>query len=211
MTIRVFAILLGLLAVCLTSCSEERKREAARLERMMSGDTTAEVEPATTPAGQDSSTVALPQTVEPAGMQETLPASGSTPDQPRTESGDAGAIVSQANAEPMTLEQPTDTAPDVNAIPEEAGATKPAMPRRPVGESYTVQVGSGVTIEEAQALVAKLQQDGYDPYIATVTINDRNNYRIRIGRLPTPEEAQLLKNELARKYAIEPWIDKISE
>ncbi|MEW6049740.1 MAG: SPOR domain-containing protein [Candidatus Zixiibacteriota bacterium] len=210
MTTRVLVIFTGVMAVGLISCSEERKREAARLERMLSGDTVAQIDSSYSTILQDSSPVVqYAEYLTDSAMEAPIGADTGV-DRTATEQT-AVTLIDQVTVEPMAADVPPDTVPDINAIPEEAAVSRPTMPRRPVGESFTVQVGSAVTLVEARALVTKLENDGYQPYIATVTVNDRDHYRIRVGRLPTSDEAMRLKDELATKYAIEPWIDKISE
>lgn len=216
-------IILGILTIGLVGCSEERKREAARLERLASGDSTALEDTLIAEARGDT---ASPQ------VDSAFDTTQSVQSEPRDlRAVDSQAVVpvnqpatdtqTRAVAESLTSgakDQPVvqDTAPDVNAIPKENGQptesrpTGTDMPRRPISV-YTVQVGSAGTEAEANSSLARYRQDGYEPYIATVTSGGRELYRIRIGKCASQQEANRLRDELGTRYGIEPWIDKISE
>jgi len=212
-------IILGVLTIGLVGCSEERKREAARLERLASGDSTALED--TLIAGVPDDTTSSPLDSTPIVPTEppALPTGDSQAlvavNQPATDPQPIAAAESLAgSSQAQAVVQ--DTAPDVNAIPQENGQSTESqptgsdMPRRPVSV-YTVQVGSAGTKAEASSSLARYRQDGYEPYIATVTSGGRDLYRIRIGKCATQQEAIRLRDELGTRYGIQPWVDKISE
>ncbi len=96
---------------------------------------------------------------------------------------------------------------DVYAIPEE-GVTEPAMPGRPAGSGYAVQVASCEDEQYASYLVELYTERGYQPYVTVYTEGGQRFHRVRIGLFESLSEAQQLKMELADMYSIEAWIDR---
>ncbi len=197
------------MAVFLTiSCSEERKREAAKLENQLKGDTTAQV--AVSPVSVDSLT----------RPQDTIPETSQTPAvvakvvdssiPPPVVAGHAEAVLDS----PRSASTKTETEPvaDVNAVPEEGSGAKPQtiMPKEP-HDGFTIQVGSSVSEEYAQEMAKTFTDRGYQAYVASVTVDGKTHYRIRVGFYGSTVEAKSVLAELKNKYSVEGWIDPVTK
>jgi len=198
-----------ILAVFLTiGCSEERKREAAKLENQLKGDTTAQV--AVSPVSAD--TLTRPHETIPESSQTpavvTLAVDSSVP-QPVAE-GHAEAVLDS----PRSASTRTETEPvaDVNAVPEEGSGTKPqaVMPKEP-HDGFTIQVGSSLSEGYAQEMAKTFTERGYQAYVASVTVDGKTHYRIRVGFYGSTVEAKSVLAELKNKYSVDGWIDPVSK
>ena len=126
------------------------------------------------------------------------------------------AVGCKKNEEQAVLPPPVETsaiadttsilAVDTLATVEES----PGMPPAPKGSGYAVQVAS--TTDEAYALnqVELWKKRGYEPFVSTITHNNRTHYRIRFGLFATHAEAKKVADELADKYSVKSWIDQMS-
>lgn len=95
---------------------------------------------------------------------------------------------------------------DADAVSEESVT----MPRRPIGEGYTVQVAASETEEYAVYLIDLYTERGYEPYVTEFWIGGEQHYRVRIGLFETYSEAEALRDELFDKYSVEAWIDEVA-
>ncbi len=100
---------------------------------------------------------------------------------------------------------------DAAAIPEEEQPEVMAMPPEPAGEGYTVQVASCENREYAGYLVDLYFGRGYDPFVSEALIEGQMYYRVRIGNVQSMAEAKELKLELADRYSLDPWIDRLNQ
>lgn len=100
-------------------------------------------------------------------------------------------------------------ATDASAIPAEE--TAPAMPRRPAGDGYTVQVAGCESEDYARHLVNLYIERGYEPYVSEFSYDGQVYYRVRIGLYDDFGSARQLQAELSDKYSIEAWIDQVSK
>jgi cell division septation protein DedD len=206
-------IFCGLLAI---GCSEQRKREAAKLEQeMLAGQSqssdsiapdTARTTPAAAKAPIPSDTASAPAgalTRNPDGVIDSSSLQANT----------ASAVTRDTQAGSSTLAAVTaEQAPDVNAVPKENGASaRSAMPPHPGAGFWTVQIASSTSKTYSDSVVALFTARGYEPYLAVATVDNRDIYRVRIGRFPTSREAAELRLKLADSYGIQPWVDKVSE
>ncbi len=212
-TIRYLAII-GVSAAVLVGCSEQRKQEAAKLARelaekdslnaLSSVPSQASVPAETLKAEEttiDSTRLASAEPLSPPLDSHTLQStsdSGITPETP----------VSVAAVATDTSTQP---APDVNAIPEETSHAAPAAMPPHTRDVYTVQIASSGSRAYADSVVNVFKSRGFEPYIAVATVGGKDLYRVRIGKLATPKEASDLRKQLADSFALDPWVDKISE
>lgn len=98
---------------------------------------------------------------------------------------------------------------DAAAVPDETVAQP--MPPVPRGEGYTVQVASCENLEYAQHLIDVYVNRGYEAYVTTITYEDQTYYRVRIGDYETLTEARALKEELADRFSLETWIDRLDQ
>jgi septal ring-binding cell division protein DamX len=229
MTLRRLAILLtalsGLLILLVAGCSEERKREAARLENELKGDTTAQTRVATSadslPRGDSSISPETAQTSSPVISAE--------------QSGDSvrdtqiQAAVTPDSSAPTAVQQPvTEPVADVNAVPEETSgarkkveerprepvvteqpAEKPSMPAQP-HDGFTIQVASTPSESYANETAQGYMDKGYQAYVATGTVDGKTYYRVRIGFYSTSAEARTVLTELKEKFAADGWVDEVT-
>lgn len=122
------------------------------------------------------------------------------------EQGDTSA---DSLTKPDQIEDTLAMAADVAAVPEEETSVK-AMPRRPAGEGYTVQVAACESSDYARYLVDLYSQRGYEPFVSEFSVEGQKFYRVRIGLFDSQSEAKQLKDELVDKYTVQPWIDLIA-
>ena len=85
-----------------------------------------------------------------------------------------------------------------------------AMPPAPEGDGFTVQVASCEDEDYARYLVELYQKRGYEPFVSTVNYEGQQYYRVRVGNFDRSAEASELRNELADKFSIEPWVDYLN-
>ncbi|MFZ1684430.1 MAG: SPOR domain-containing protein [Candidatus Zixiibacteriota bacterium] len=238
MTLRRLTILLaalsGILILLIAGCSEERKREAARLENELKGDTTSQTQVATTtdtiPRGDSS--------VPPESTQTSAPVV--TTDQPGGEAaGDTltqAAATGDSNSSTMAQQPVTEPVADVNAIPEETSGAKkkapvtlqetpkevpkdqtatdqpvekPSMPAQP-HDGFTIQIASTPSESYANETAKVYQDKGYQAYVATGTVDGKTYYRVRIGFYSTSAEARTVLTELKDKFATDGWVDEVT-
>ena len=98
---------------------------------------------------------------------------------------------------------------DATAIPKEESKPK-AMPARPTGDGYTVQVASCEDEGYARHLVEVYTSRGFEPYVSQISIEGQTYYRVRIGLYENFSEAKALKSKLEDDYSIAVWIDLVS-
>lgn len=114
-----------------------------------------------------------------------------------------------ATAQPATP-APETPAADVAAVPQEEETAMSAMPSAPSGDGFTVQVASCENRDYASHLVDVYFGRGYEPFVSTFNEDGQTYYRVRIGNLNSYAEAKALKLELADRYSINPWIDRLN-
>lgn len=194
-----------------TACSEEKKREAARLEAQLNGDTLqmsdSQAAVVDTPADSiviDSMTIQTLATTE-----ETVTTVDSSFISHQTMIDSVAPGTEQLAAQ--TENQPTDSIiPDVNAVPKENGQRATSMPRF-IADAYTVQVLSSTDQAYSQRVVDTFLIRGFESYLATVTRDGATYYRVRVGRFATSTEANMIAVEINRKYSLQSWVDKITK
>lgn len=86
----------------------------------------------------------------------------------------------------------------------------PAMPKRPAGDGFAVQVASCESEDYARHLISLYTDRGYEPYVTEISIDGQVFYRVRIGLYESVGEANRLKKEIEDKYSISVWIDMVS-
>jgi len=100
---------------------------------------------------------------------------------------------------------------DASAVPQEEQPDVISMPPAPAGDGYTVQVASCENREYAGYLVDVYFGRGYEAFVSTAMIEGQTYYRVRIGNVETYGEAKDLRLELADRYSIDPWIDRLNQ
>jgi cell division septation protein DedD len=73
-------------------------------------------------------------------------------------------------------------------------------------QEYTVQVGAFVQEENALTLKAQLEKDYRPVYIVIAERADRRYYRVRVGKLRTEEQADLLASRLSQLEKLETFV-----
>jgi cell division septation protein DedD len=208
MTVQKGFLIAGLAALLIVGCSEEKKREAARLEAQLNGDTAATTDVAAVPvtSPQDS----LQSQASPAEST-TVPAA--TPlVSVTTDSAIVGRDTTVRAEIEKKADQPQDSVPpDVNAVPEETGRSRSeAMPPQ-LRDLFTVQVASSPSETYSKTVVDSFVSRGYEAYIATVTVGEKTYYRVRVGKFSARSEASAVSAEINDKYLLQSWVDKIAE
>ena len=88
----------------------------------------------------------------------------------------------------QSLLEPTRTDP-IGHLAESAGLSK----------KWSVQISAAPAKDIADALVQRLKGNGYDGYVVQAEVNGQTYYRVRVGRFDTREEAESVRQSLARQ------------
>jgi DedD protein len=171
-------------------------------------------------------TIDLDAPTAPAGAQSSAPAVALPPVAPAPAPADADraqpgeAAVATPEPEPSRSEQPATMPPagqvtPSQAPPRPAAATGPAPvttpaaapttaqaapradTRKPAG-SFVVQLGSFGSRENAERLVRDMTAKGFATFIAPITTNGRELYRVRVGPTRDRASAEALAAQLKR-------------
>ncbi len=105
---------------------------------------------------------------------------------------------------------PTATAVAVVSKP----APHPTQPRLPTtahrpaedewaDAGWTVQVNATTDHDEARTLAARLRSRGFDAYVVQAPLRGQTWYRVRVGRLPTRDQAKDLEERLRRSEGMD--------
>ncbi|MEW5795734.1 MAG: SPOR domain-containing protein [Candidatus Zixiibacteriota bacterium] len=178
-------LLAGLMLAVTHGCSEKQK-EAARLEqevRDLEANDSASLDPSASSA-------------ETTAQAESDPAQSAV--------ADPAALPPEVRPQPETKPEPP-SAVETSRPVESPGP----MPPAPSGGGYTVQIASSETPEYARYLVSVYTERGYQPFVTTITYDNRTYYRVRVGQFKSVAEATVLMNELVDRFSIQPWIDRI--
>jgi rare lipoprotein A len=81
---------------------------------------------------------------------------------------------------------------------------RPAREKKEPG--YTVQVGAFIQRENALKLKAQLEERYQQVYIRVADTSDQRYYRVRVGRLPTEEQADQLASRLNAREKLETFV-----
>jgi rare lipoprotein A len=93
---------------------------------------------------------------------------------------------------------------EIRAVGRKEALVRPASEKGPQG--YTVQVGAFVQEENALRLKTHLEKDYRPVYIVIAETADRRYYRVRVGRLPTEDQADQLASKLGRLERLETFV-----
>lgn len=74
------------------------------------------------------------------------------------------------------------------------------------GAGYTVQVGAFIQQENALRLKADLEKRYHPVYIVSHEASDQRYYRVRVGRLPTEEQANQLASKLSGRENLDTFV-----
>lgn len=190
-----YIVIAGLMMLLSAGCSEERKREAARLAAELEARERGET------LSVDSSTLDSLDTAvqEVAGNSDA--GSGQTSD----------TTVEERDLPPEHSIAVPDTAfPEVDTQPSATQPSEPARLMPPIiSDGYTVQVESSPVQSYIEQQVEVFKQRGYDAYISAITRPDdqKTYYRLRVGRFATSEEAEALSREINSQFGVSSWVD----
>jgi cell division septation protein DedD len=114
-----------------------------------------------------------------------------------------------AAAQPAPAELAIKMKGDVRIAPasdaEDAGVQKisapPAAPRsgEPSEKKWSVQIASMPERSAADSLAQDLSEKGYAAYVVTAEVKGRTYYRVRAGRFDARQDAESMRQELARQ------------
>lgn len=139
------------------------------------------------------------------GEQE--PAQAVTPTPTPTEEPSTKAEAKEPVGETPKPEAKVEPRPE-KAQPTQPVAEAPTAP--PAGEGrYTVQVSSWTSPEEANRVVARLNNAGFEAYVVKASVKGRIWYRVRVGRFATTAEAQEAASKLRAVSENGVWVAKV--
>ncbi|MCM2272394.1 MAG: SPOR domain-containing protein [candidate division Zixibacteria bacterium] len=181
-----FLLIAGMLLM-LSGCTEERKREAARLAAELEAKERGETL-ATDPAGGENA-------------PETLIVNDDTIAIPQDDS--AATVDSVVSVIQSTLQKQQATS---DSIPPPAIKAMPPMMR----DGFSVQVESSPSQGYIMQQLQTFTDRGYDAYLGTVTIEGKTYYRLRIGKYADRNEAARVSEEINSMFNLKSWVDKAS-
>ncbi len=142
------------------------------------------------PAGNDAP-VALPEVAAP----DSAPAARAMPGEAASPAP-ATAITANSVAPPNNAAPPA-PAPAPTASAPSSAAPTPAVPRAEPG-TFVVQLGSFGSRDNAERLVRDMTARGFTTFIAPITSNGRELYRVRVGPTRDRASAEALAAALKR-------------
>lgn len=177
----------------LTGCSEERKREAARIAAEMEAKERGETLPPE-PIALDSMAVGA------------LDSAGEETHMARSTDQQADSTIQLVVDSTQTVAESKLTEPTNRlAVP----ATTPSMPPV-ITDGWTVQVESSPLHSYVESQVQVFKDRGYDAYLGSVTKEDKTYYRLRIGKFTDRAEAVRVSTEINSMYNLQSWVDRAS-
>jgi len=204
------------MAVLGSGCSEERKREAAKLENQLhsdSGQAAVDVKPVDSASAPRQA--AIP--ADSARANGADPGSAKVPvDSQPTQAVVPKAVEAADTGRSAVTRPATEPVADVNAVPDEKGvareATRPqaAMPPQP-HDGFTIQIMSTSSKAEADQTSENFTNAGYQAYVSEVTMDGKTRYRVRIGFYPTESEARQALGKLKEEQRVDGWIGPVAK
>lgn len=122
---------------------------------------------------------------------------------PAPQNAAARNAAAQDTAKPRT----TSPAATARAKPETPPPTPaPAKATAPAAGAWTVQVAALRQRGEADAIARRLTRKGFDAYVLAPSGRASRVYRVRVGHFASRDEADRMKNRLAREEQFKPWV-----
>jgi cell division septation protein DedD len=187
-------ILLLILATLASGCSEERKREAARIAAELEAKERGETLPPE-PVVIDSS-----QQIVAAATGDTL-SNSSVSTNPVVDSSIQKIVPENVKYG----EQPDSSGISTEVI--KRPETDQVMPPV-ITDGFTVQVESSPSQSYIEQQVKVFIDRGYDAYLGSVTKEDKIFYRLRVGKYSDRNEAVRVSAEINSMYNLQSWVDK---
>jgi septal ring-binding cell division protein DamX len=214
LSIPFWSLLLGC-ALLISSCSEERKREAAKLENQLRTDSSA-ITPESKPGDTATSQVAAvtaPDSNKPMAVADSALLARDTGVKTPTEPTTAVIATGYDSAHPAVNKTAAEPVADVNAVPDEknpptaGGAAMPPYPH----DGYTIQILSTPSRPDAEHMAQDYTNRGYQGYVSDITIDGKTHYRVRIGFYGTEAAAKDALSQLKEKEGVDGWIDPVTK
>ncbi len=192
-------IFFGLAVACLamllsiTGCSEERKREAARIAAEMEAKERGETLP--------------PEPIELDTMvQDALDTTGDGTQMAQDAEQQVDSVTQLVVDSARSLVESERTEPSNRlAVPGSTASMPPA-----ITDGWTVQVESSPRQSYVESQVQVFKDRGYDAYLGSVTKEDKTYYRLRVGRFTDRAEAVRVSTEINSMYNLQSWVDRAS-
>ncbi|MDX1675838.1 MAG: SPOR domain-containing protein [Longimicrobiales bacterium] len=102
--------------------------------------------------------------------------------------------------EPDPARQPSTPAPETAAPP--GGGTEGAL--------YTVQVAAFINVATAREWAGRLRSQALPVWTAEARVDDRRFHRLRVGALPSLEEAERLADRISARYHWPVWVAPVT-
>jgi cell division septation protein DedD len=152
------------------------------------------------PAGSEAP-VALPEVAPPTGAASERAVPGESAVAPSGPANAASSAPSPGNATPVpSAPAPAPTTPKPTPAPTSAShiETPHAASTDAARGNFVVQLGSFGSKENAERLVRDMNAKGFTTFIAPITTNGRELYRVRVGPTRDRASAEALATELKR-------------
>lgn len=185
-----------LVSVLGIGCSEERKREAARIAAELDAKERGEVLPPETTVVDTTSELVSSQ--DEALSMQTAGESLAVPD--------TAAQIEAAIQEKLGQQTEQSGAQSEVVAPAVTPQTMPPV----LHDGFTVQVESSPLQSYIEQQVQVFKDRGYDAYIGSVTKEDKTYYRVRVGKFADRAEAVRVSAEINSMYNLQSWVDQAS-
>ncbi len=77
---------------------------------------------------------------------------------------------------------------------------------------WVVEVCSYLRYNEAQNLARSFKDQGFPAFVSRIDLKGQRWYRVRVGVYSTEEEAQKMKEKIAKEFGItDPWVHLLTE
>lgn len=183
------------LALLVSGCSEERKKEAARIAAELEAKERGETLPPEPILIDSSQELAASQLID----SSSQPSTDST--SVRSDSVDQKAVLE------MVKQSVVPATPQIVLDTSKLATTPSAMPPA-ITDGFTVQVESSPSQSYIEQQVKVFTDRGYDAYVGSVTKEDKTYYRLRVGKYSDRNEAVRVSAEINSMYNLQSWVDK---
>jgi DedD protein len=118
----------------------------------------------------------------------------------------AGGAAAPAPAAPLAAPPPTPPAVAAPPPVETARVAPPVSARPPSAAGFAVQVGAFRDGPQAEKLASRLRSKGFRVYVAPGDASPDSRWRVRVGPVPTREEADRLAAKLKSGEKLPTWV-----
>jgi len=96
--------------------------------------------------------------------------------------------------------------PEVMRAGELAERSEPRPPEPSTGNPTIIQVFSSTDRAQAESILERLSNAGFEGYISPFTIDGQSHYRVRVGPLPDRAQAIEQASRLESDFGLDTWI-----